>query len=208
MLGLTAAEEALLRKLSTPQKAQDFLDALPINHEKRGETCLSPRCVLREMKAHCLEAALVGGVALWLAGEKPLLMSLRTSPGDQDHAVVLFRADGLWGALSKTNHAVLRYRDPIYRSPRELALSYFHEYFLYEGGRKTLRAYSKPVNLKRFGTRWVTSEENVWNVADALADAPHLPIAPPEALRRLRPASRFERDVFERSEWEESNPRT
>lgn len=208
MLGLSSAEEAALRKLSTPGKIQDYLDALPINHEKQGETCLSPRRVLREKKAHCLEAALVGAVAFWLSGEKPLLMNLRTARGDQDHAVVLFRRDGLWGALSKTNHAVLRYRDAVYRSPRELALSYFHEYFLYEDGKKTLRAYSKPVNLKRFGTRWITSEESVWKVADALADAPHLPIAPADALKRLRPASSFERDALERAEWPKSDPRT
>ena len=208
MLGLTDAEYRTLASLSTPGKIQDYLDALPINHEKKEETCISPRMVLRQKKAHCLEGALLAAVALWIAGEKPLIMNLRTTDDDQDHAVVLFRRDGFWGALSKTNHAVLRYRDPVYRSPREIALSYFHEYFMYEGGKKTLRAYSKPVNVKRFGTAWITSEESVWKVAEALADAPHTTIVTKDQIRHLRPATRFERDMLEKAEWKRSDPRT
>jgi hypothetical protein len=197
-----------LRALRTPERIQAFLDALPINHEKRGETCFSPASVLRKRKAHCLEGALLAATALMLAGERPLLMNLMTGPGDDDHAVALFRRNGLWGALSKTNHAVLRYRDPIYRTPRELALSYFHEYFLGTTGRKTLRAYSLPFNLRRFGTRWTTSEKDLWPIAYALRGAPHLPIAPKKALANARRASAFERAVMEHAEWKRSDKRT
>ncbi len=208
MLGLSDKEYRTLRALNTPQKIQDFLDTLPINHEKQGETCLSPRRVLRERKAHCLEGALLAAVALWIHGEKPLVMNFKTTKDDEDHAVTLFRRNGLWGALSKTNHAMLRYRDPAYRTVRELAMSYFHEYYMLEDGKKTLRAYSAPVNVKRFGTAWITAEDNVWTVADALADAPHTPLLTPAALRTLRPATRFERTAFKATEWPKSDPRT
>lgn len=208
MLGLSDKDYRTLRALNTPQKIQDFLDTLPINHEKQGETCLSPRSVLSEKKAHCLEGALLAAVALWIHGEKPLVMNFKTTPNDEDHAVTLFRRNGLWGALSKTNHAMLRYRDPAYRSIRELAMSYFHEYYMLEDGKKTLRAYSTPVNVKRFGTAWITAEENIWTVADALADAPHTPLLTPTALRALRPATRFERTAFRAVEWPKSDRRT
>lgn len=197
-----------LRMLRTPSRIQDFLDALPINHEKTGETCLSPLLVLQERKAHCLEGALLAAAACALSGERPLLMNLKTSRGDDDHAVALVRRDGYWGAISKTNHAVLRYRDPIYKTLRELALSYFHEYFLGSNGRKTLKAYSRPLNLNRFGTSWMTSTESLWDIAYALADAPHFSIAPPAVLRGARRASGFERSALEPSEWEVEDPRT
>ncbi len=199
---------ATLRRLRTPERIQDFLDTLPINHEKRGETCFSPARVLKHGKAHCLEGALLAGSALSLHGEPALLMNLKTGPGDDDHAVALFKRDGLWGAISKTNHAVLRYRDPIYRTTRELALSYFHEYFLGTNGRKTLRAYSKPLDLRRFGTKWMTSEDDLWPIAYALADAPHVPIAPKDALKKARRATVFERRTLEKAEWNRSGTRT
>jgi hypothetical protein len=208
MLGLSQDEEQLLKTLSTPQKIQDYLDALPINHEKEEETCLSPRLVLRQQKAHCLEAALLGATALWFHGEKPLIMNFKTTPNDDSHAVTLFRINGYWGALSKTNHPILRYRDPIYRTLRELALTYFHEYFLFEGGRKTLRAYSQPMNVRRFGTKWITQEESVWPIAYALADSAHLPLVPKENMRHLRAASPFERIAVDVTEWQKTDPRT
>ncbi len=123
MFGLTKAEERVLRELNTPSKIQDFLNGLAINHEKKGETYLSPRRVLVERKAHCLEGALLAATALWIAGQKPLLMDLRTLENDDDHVVALYRTNGYWGAISKTNHSVLRFRDPIYRTLRELTLS-------------------------------------------------------------------------------------
>lgn len=185
--------------LRTPERIQDFLDALPYNFEENGETCSSPLSTLARGSAHCLEGALVGALALMKIGEKPYLMNLKTAPGDQDHAVTLFKRNGLWGALSKTNHAVLRYRDPVYRTPRELALSYFHEYYLQDSGRKTLKAYSKPFSLSPFGTKWMTEACEVWDIAYALADAPHLPVIPQGT--KARAATPFERRATATEEW-------
>lgn len=188
-----------LRKLRTPERIQDFLDALPYNFEGDGETCSSPLVTLTRGSAHCLEGALIAAAALALTGERPLLMNLKAGPGDQHHAVALFRRNGLWGAISKTNHAVLRFRDPIYRTPRELALSYFHEYFLGKNGRKTLKSYSKPYALR--GSSWMTRTDDLWDIAYALTDAPHLAIAPTDTLSRARRASQFERRVMDTEEW-------
>ena len=182
-LGLTVEEGRLLAALRTPQQVQSFIVDLQANFEHEGDTLRSVRGVLRHRKAHCIEAAFVAACALWLHGEPPLLMDL-TAKGDSDHVVALFRRDGCWGAISKSNHAWLRWRDPVYRSLRELAMSYFHEYF--NKGRKTLRTYSTSVDLRRFAPdTWITNEEDCWEVgarrcpplpadqtgAEALADA-------------------------------------
>lgn len=201
MDGLSKKEFAAIKRLSTPAKIQDFLDALPFNFEKRGETCYSPREVLARKHAHCLEGALFACAALALAGEKPLLMNLRTLPKDEDHALALYRRNGYWGAISKTNHAVLRFRDPVYTTPRELAMSYFHEYFLNASGLKTLRAYSKPLDLSRFGTDWVASEKPLWPIAHALRDSEHIPLFPSDSRKYLRHASAIERKAGHIVEW-------
>jgi len=210
MFGLSKAELAVLKKLSTPQKIQDYLDAIPQNFEKSGETYLSPRRVLREQKAHCIEGALLAAVALWLQGERPLLLDLKTFDIeiDSDHVVALYKKNGYWGAISKTNHAVLRYRDPIYKTVRELALSYFHEYFLVADGRKTLRSYSRPVSLKRFGIKWITNEQNLSHIAEALDKAQHFSLVPDGHAPHLRPASIVERKAGSIPEWSKENPRT
>ncbi len=195
-----------LKRYRTPHQIQDFLDGIAINHEKEGETCMSPVRVLREKKAHCLEGALFAAAALWAQGERPLLMNLRTTRGDDFHAVALYQSGGYWGAISKTNHAVLRYRDPIYRSPRELAASYFHEYFLGSTGRKTLRGYTPPVSLARFGYGWITRDDDLWDIADTLAALPHVSLVP--AGTKLRTASLLERQATDPVEWPRSNPRT
>lgn len=207
--GLTSEEHVLLRSLSTPIKMQDFLDALPMNHEKGGETYRSPRAVLRAGKAHCIEGALVAATALWLRGEPPLIMNLsaRLGRGDVDHVVALYERGGHYGAISKTNHAVLRFRDPIYRTTRELALSYFNEWFL-PSGEKTLECYSKPVDLRRFGTGWITSEEDVNAIVDALSCAPHYSLVPKGNWRYVRPADPMELRAGTCPEWPKSDPRT
>lgn len=208
MFGLSKKELAVLRKLSTPEKIQDFLDRLPINHEKNGDTCLSPRQVLRGKKAHCIEGAMLAAAALWLHGEEPLLLDLTTLRYDDDHVVALYKRNGYWGAISKTNHSVLRFRDPIYRTIRELALSYFHEYFMITTGRKTLKSYSVPFSLKRFGTEWITSPEDVWYVAHTLDDIRHFSIVPEKNKRLIRKASPLERKMGSIAEWKKENPRT
>ena len=198
---LTPEDRKILALLNTPQKIQDFLDALPQNHEKNGETCMSPHMVLREKKAHCIEGAMLAATALWIAGEKPLVMSLKVSHGDQDHVIALYKKNGHWGAISKTNHAVLRFRDPVYRTPRELALSYFHEYFLTENGKKTMRGYTNPINLKRFGTKWVNSRDDLWDIGTTIYKMKHIAVVPKGNEKYLRNAHRLERKAASIKEW-------
>ena len=205
---LSAAELNVLRKLTTPIKIQNYLDSVPLNWEKRGETYMSPRHVLREHKMHCFEGALLAAAALWLHGEPPLLLDLRAQ-GDDDHVVALYKRHGYWGAISKTNHASLRFRDPIYKTMRELALSYFHEYFSNVTGKKVLREYSAtPFSLKAFGTGWLTSEADLDDIAAALDADPHNSLIPPRNRSYIRPADRMERRAGHIIEWLKSNPRT
>ncbi len=191
MFGLTQEEEYLFKKLSSPARIQDFLDTLPINKERNGDTCSSPRKALRRGTIHCIEGAFLAASILWYHGEKPLLLDLKSSAHDFDHVVALFKKNGLWGAISKTNHAVLRYREPVYKSVRELALSYFHEYFTHTG-EKTLRSFSKPFNLRKFGTSWITSEDELWDIGAKLDDFPHIKIINDFSTKNLRRADKIE----------------
>jgi len=185
-LGLTAEEGRILGALRTPQRVQEFVLGLGANFEHGGDGLRSVRGVLRHCEAHCIEAAFVAACALWLQGEPPLLMDLTATKDDSDHVVALFRRNGCWGAISKSNHVWLRWRDPVYRSPRELAMSYFHEYF--NKGRKTLRTYSAPFDLRRFGPdQWVTNAEDCWDVGAALDDSRHYRLITPAHLRWLMP---------------------
>ena len=201
MYGLTKDELRLLRGLDSPGKIQDYLDRIPVNREPEGDTCLSPRRVIRERRAHCIEGAMLAALALRLAGQPPLLLDLTSSPRDFDHVVALFKRHGCWGAISKTNHAVLRYREPVYRTVRELVLSYFHEYFN-EGGYKTLRSYSPPVNLSRFDKLgWATNEDDNWFVAQYLADVRHVPLLTRSQIATLRKAHPTEIKAGDIVEW-------
>lgn len=190
--GLTQRELRVLGKLSTPAKIQDFLCELPFNNETRGETCMSPRRVLRIGRAHCMEGAMLAAAALRLHGHRPLIIDLTSAMGDDDHEIALFGEPGRWGALSKTGSPVLRYREPIYRTVRELIMSYFHEYFM-NSGRKTLRTYSNPVDLSRFDKRgWITDEEDLWYIAEYMTHIPHHRILTPAQIRHLRKADLIE----------------
>lgn len=185
-LGLTASEGRILGALKTPQRIQEFVVGLHANFERDGDTLRSVRGVLHHREAHCLEAAFVAACALWLQGEPPLLMDLTAAKGDADHVVTLFQRNGCWGAISKSNHAWLRWRDPVYRDLRELAMSYFHEYF--NNGRKTLRTYSVAFDLRRFAPEtWITNEEDCWDVGAALDDARHYRLIKPAQMRWLMP---------------------
>lgn len=199
MFDLTSSELALLRRLDTPKKIQDYLETLRANDG--NDTCRSPRNVMRTERAHCIEGAMLAALALRLQGHRPLIVDFESSPDDLDHVVAVYRVHGHWGAISKTNHAVLRYREPVFRSIRELAVSYFHEYFD-DDGRKTMRTFSRPVDLSRFDRRgWMTSEEDVWYVAEHLVDIPHTPILTPSQLRGLRRADPIERKAGEMVQW-------
>lgn len=204
---LLPSEQRLLKKLNTPQKIQDYLDTLPINFEVDGETYMSPRRVLQTGMAHCFEGALLAAAALAYHGKEPLLMDFQTLPYDEDHVIALFRQHGGWGAISKTNHAILRYRDPVYRTPRELALSFFHEYIMDDGG-KTMRAYSAPFDLGRFNfARWVTTEDDLYWLVERLDNSKHFPVAPKKNLRLLRAASLIERSNLSSTEWQRPKKR-
>ena len=169
-----------------------------------GDTVLSPRRVLREYRAHCIEGALLAACAFALQGRRPLLLDLTSARRDDDHVVALFQEQGRWGAVSKTNHAVLRYREPVYRTVGELAMSYFHEYFL-DDGRKTLRSYSRPVDLSRFYRRgWMVDEDSLWYIVDALNDAPHTDILHTGQGNALRRADRIEIEAGKLTQWKSS----
>lgn len=196
--GLSAEKWRLLKALSSPEKVQDFLNSMPFNFERGGETHRSVEETLKRGRAHCFEGALVAAAAFWIHGRRPLLFDLTTIRSDLDHVVALFEKDGYWGAVSKTNHAVLRYREPIHRDMRELAASYFHEYFLPDG-RKTLRSFSRPFDISKYGTtpadsgiNWITTKENLAELAHMLDKSPHSKIISPKQVKSLRKADRIE----------------
>ena len=155
--------------------------------------------------AHCAEGAVFAAAVLAYHGRRPLLMDIRALPADQDHIIALFQERGLWGAISKTNHAILRWRDPIYASARELAMTYAHEYCL-PGGKKSMLSFSKPYSLARFAPKnWVIAPEDLdWLLVD-LDTSPHSPIAPRHAMRKRRRSSLVELLSQEVVEW--PNPR-
>lgn len=198
--GLTISEWRRLKKLSSPSKIQDFLNSLPFNFEQGGETHHSLRDTLKVRKAHCFEGALVAAVALWIHGKPPLLLDLVTARPDFDHVVALFQEKGNWGAISKTNHAVLRYREPIYRDVHELVMSYFNEYFL-NNGKKTLRSYSKPFDLSKLDTNWITTKDNLADLAYKLDCSLHTKILLPKQIRNLRKADKIEIQAGNIEEW-------
>lgn len=201
MFDLTPREEKIFKKLNSAKKIQDFLNSIPKNFEKKGGTCYSPRMVIRNHKAHCVEGALLAAAVMWYHGSKPLILDLRSNAYDLDHVVTLFKKDGYWGAISKTNHAVLRYREPVYKNIRELALSYFHEYFL-DDGSKTLREYSVPIDLGRFGSDWITAEDDIWDIYMKIDEYPHKEIVTRSMIRNLRKADKIEIEAGKLVEWE------
>jgi hypothetical protein len=186
-------EMAVLGKLKRPEEIQRFLDDLGYNKEKGGATCRSPRRVLRDRTAHCMEGALLGAAALRVHGHQPLLLDLEGEQ-DSDHVLAIFRERGCWGAVAKSNFSGLRFRTPVYRTIRELVMSYFEHYFNLRGD-KSLRRHSQPVNLKRFDRiHWMTAEEDVWAVPEYLVTIPHRPVVTPEQVREFK---RLDRRLFE-----------
>ena len=189
--GVGSGLASRLVRLNTPARIQDFVNALRWNFEETGPTGRSVAETLRHATAHCVEAAFVAAYALWVAGEPPLVMDLGAARGDVDHVVALFRRGRCWGAISKSNSPFLRHRDPIYRSLRELSLSFFPQYV--KKRRKTLRTYSVAVDLRRFDTAlWVTHPGFCHEVIDALTAARHFPLLPPRGEPLLRPIDEIE----------------
>ena len=188
--GLGLPQAKVLAKLDSPRAIQDFLAVLPQNFEPEGDTARSIEQALIHRKAHCIEGAMIAAFALWLQGHPPLLLDF-SAHQDMDHVIAPFRVNGKWGAISKTNYVCLRWRDPVYRSVRELAMSYFHEYA--KGPRKSLRSYSKPFDLSRVPAgKWVNNPKDCWEIADLITDARHYEIVTDEEARTLRPRDEVE----------------
>jgi hypothetical protein len=182
--GLSPSQAAFLRRLSPPWKIQKFLDR--IDYDVAGQGCRSPRRVLRERRAQCMDGALFAAAALRLQGHRPLLVDLE-AVFDDDHVVAVFRQDGHWGGIARSNYSGLRYREPIFRSIRDLALSYFESYFNLRR-QKTLRRHSRPVDLTRFDARgWMTADEDLWYIPEHLAGVRHFRLLTPAQERSLGP---------------------
>ncbi|HVN78717.1 MAG TPA: hypothetical protein VMW38_06950 [Terriglobia bacterium] len=194
MYGLTRQEIRILRQLNTPEKIQRFIDfELAYNKEKDGETCRSPRRVLRDRTGHCFEGALLAAAALRISGHPPLVVDLEAIR-DDDHIVAVFKLNGHWGAIGKSNYAGLRFREPVYRTVRELVMSYFEHYYNLDA-EKTLRRYSRPLNLARFDRiHWMTAEADLWEINDYLLTIKHYPVLTPTMVRSLR---KVDRRLFE-----------
>lgn len=182
----TPAEERQLRRLDSIPAIQRFLDTVPYSTEPIYRC---PRRVLADRRAHCFDGAVLAAAALERLGHAPLLLDL-AAVRDDDHVLALFRVQGRYGALAKSNYSGLRYREPIFRSLRELALSYFEDYFNTRG-EKSLRAYSRPVSLRAFEKlHWRTEDKAMDAIAARLGRVRHEPLLSPAAARRLQPVDR------------------
>jgi hypothetical protein len=179
--GFTPKELRKLRGLKTPYGIQRYLDDMPYH---LADTGWSPRQVLRENTSHCFEGALLAAAALRANGYPPLIFDLEAEQ-DTDHVMAIYRERGHWGAIAKSNYTGCRYREPVYRTLRELALSYFEVYFNLRRER-TLRTFSNPVDMKRFDhLDWMTSEQPMWFVAEYLLTIRHTKLITPAMAKRL-----------------------
>ena len=179
--GFKRSELRTLRALKTPAGVQRFLDELPYN---LSFTARSPQKVLRDRTASCLEGGIFAAAALRVLGFPPLIFDLEAEQ-DTDHVIAIFKVREHWGAVAKSNFTGCRYREPVYRSLRELAMSYFNVYFNLRGER-TLRRYSRPVNLARFDRlHWMTTDKPIWFIAEHLCEIPHIPLLAPAMEKRL-----------------------
>jgi hypothetical protein len=194
--GFTPAELRKLRSLKDPYGIQRFLDDQPYH---LADTAWSPRRVLRENTSHCFEGATFAAAALRLNGYPPLVIDLEAEH-DTDHVIAVYKQHGHWGAIAKSNYTGCRYREPIYRTLRELALSYFEVYFNLRRER-SLRTFSHPVNLARFDasnravnrtanraaptTDWMTTDQQLWFIAEYLFTIRHFPLLKPGMAKRL-----------------------
>ena len=184
MYGLTRGETALLRRLSTPDKVQRYLDGLTYNLEKGGDTVRSPRRVIRDRTAHCAEGAFFAAAAFRVNGRPPLIVDLEAD-NDDDHVLAVYRDRGLWGSVATSKFSGLRFRTPVYRTIRELVMSYFEDYFNWDGER-TLRACSRALSLARFDRiNWMTAEGDLWPVVEWLAVVRHTPLVGRAVANRL-----------------------
>jgi hypothetical protein len=178
-------ELALIKSLNNVNKIQEFLDSVDYNP---AYECRSPRYVMKRRKAHCFEGAIFAAAALRFLGHKPLLIDMK-SFNDDDHVISVFKVDGYWGAVAKSNFTTLRYREPVYRSVRELIMSYFDFYFNTKG-EKSLRSYSLPLDLTVYDSRkWETTDEDLEYIGDKIESLHHFPVVNEKQLKGLFRAS-------------------
>ena len=162
---LAKSERRKWAQLTTPIRIQAFLDKLPYCVET-GYHC--PLRVLRERVAHCFDGALFGAAALRRLGNPPLILNMIANDEDDDHILALYKHDGYWGAIAKSNFAGLRFREPVYRTLRELAMSYFEQFYNIKR-KKTLRSYTVPLNLKAFDKLdWMTCDPPIEEIGKRL----------------------------------------
>ena len=181
LAAFTPAELRKLRSFKGPYGVQRFLDDTPYH---LADTAWSPRRVLRERTSHCLEGAIFASAALRSLGFPPLLVDFEAE-NDTDHVLAVYRIKGHWGAVAQSNYSGCRYREPVYRTLRELAMSYFNIYFNMRRER-TLRNFSRPVNLARFDNfDWMTSEEPIWFIPNYLCDIHHFKLLRPGMVKQL-----------------------
>jgi hypothetical protein len=181
---LTNSEQRTTARWSTPRKIQDFLDRLPYSVESIYRC---PLRVFRERTAHCFDGALFGAAALRRLGYPPLILNMIADDEDDDHILALYRRDGYWGALAKSNFVGLRFREPIYRNLRELVMSYFEQFYSIEH-KKTLRNYTIPLNLKSFDKlNWVTSDGPLERIGGRLDEIRKVPLLTRRMIVGLSP---------------------
>ncbi|PYQ51460.1 MAG: hypothetical protein DMF78_13335 [Acidobacteria bacterium] len=184
---MTDGEVAALRRLSPPWRIQRRLDAM--DYDVEGVGCRSPRRVLRERRVQCMDGALFAAAALRMQGHRPLLLDLEAVQ-DVDHVLAVFRVRGRWGAIARSNYSGLRYREPLFHTLRDLALSYFESYFNLRR-EKTLRRYSAPVDLSRFDRRsWMTAEDDLWDIPEYLVGVRHFRLITPAQTASLATVDR------------------
>jgi succinate dehydrogenase flavin-adding protein (antitoxin of CptAB toxin-antitoxin module) len=185
---LTDQERAVLTGLTTPRKIQDFLDSVAYEPEYFNR---APLRVLRERRGHCLDGAIFGAAALRRLGHQPLVLDLIPEPlMDDDHVLAIFRKNDAFGAVAKSNFSGLRYRDPVFRTLRELIMSYFEDFFN-ALGRKTLRGYTRLLDLSHYDAiDWETSDAACDRIEKRLQGMRHIQLLTPEMIRELTPADR------------------
>jgi hypothetical protein len=163
------SEWRIIQSLRTPLQVQKFLCSLAYNRELEKPTCLSFRKVARENQAHCLEAAISAAVILEQHNYPPLLISIE-SQDNLDHVLFLFRQNGLYGSIARSRDLGLHGRKPIFRTARDLVMSYFDPY-IDKSGR--IKGYAV-ADLRELGNYdWRLSEKNVWKVERYLQEIPH-----------------------------------
>jgi hypothetical protein len=189
---LTPAERKLIASLATPFKIQNFLDSVPYSGEDRYR---APLTFLRDRKGHCFDGAMFAMAMLRRLGHPPLLVDMLPNSRDDDHMLALYTRDGHWGAVAKSNFSGLRFREPVYRTVRELVMSYFESYYN-AAGEKTLRAYTMPLNLKAFDRyNWLTDDAAMDRIADRLGEIRNYKVVTPRMVKNLSPLDRRSYDA-------------